>query len=137
MSNQVEKQIVEEGPRNAVVRVSMVLDTNDVNLVSFIKPSDFTNNDIGMTLTGFRMDAVIFSVGQVLDVILAWNSSTPQLMLPLSRSGKIDATPDGGYVPNTALGGYGGSINIKTAGFPAGTIQVVSLLLRLVKLYRV
>ncbi|SRR5258708_2915247 len=137
MANLVEKQIIEEGPRNAVVKVSGVLDTGDINLVSFITPANFSNNDKGLTLTGFRVDAVIYSVGQVLDIILLWNGSVPQQILPLARAGKIDATPDGGFVPDTTRGGYDGSINIKSSGFPAGTTQVFSLLLRLVKLYRV
>src|SRR5258706_12559184 len=137
MANQVEKQIVEEGPRNAVVKISGVLDSSDVNLVSFISPNDFSNNDIGLELFGFRVDEVIFSVGQVIDVILAWNASVPQLILPLARSGKIDATPDGGFIPDSTRGGYDGTINITTKGFPAGTVQVFSLLIRLVKLYEV
>ena len=138
MANQVEKQIIEEGPRNAVVKVSGVLDTSDINLVSFISFADFINNDAhGLRPVGFRLDAVIYSVGQVLDIILAWNGSVPQLILPLARSGKIDATPDGGFVPDQTKGGYDGSINVSSKGFPAGTVQVFSLLIRLVKLYKV
>ena len=137
MANQVEKQIVEEGPRNAVVKISGVLDTSDIGLVSFISPSDFSNNDIGLKLFGFRVDAVIFSTGQVIDVILAWNGALPQLILPLARSGKIDATPDGGFIPDNTRTGYDGTINLSTRGFPAGSVQVFSLLIRLVKLYKV
>lgn len=138
MANQVEKQIIEEGPRNAVVKVTGVLDTSDINLVSFISATDFSNNDAhGLRLVGFRLDAVIYSVGQVLDIILAWNGSVPQLIVPLARSGKIDATADGGFVPDQTKGGYDGSINISSKQFPAGTTQVFSLLIRLVKLYKV
>jgi len=121
-----------------VVKVSGVLDTSDINLVSFISASDFINNDAhGLRLVGFRLDAVIYSVGQVLDIILAWNGSVPQLILPLARSGKIDATPDGGFVPDQTKVGYDGSINISSKQYPAGTTQVFSLLIRLVKLYKV
>ena len=135
MANLIERQIVQEGPRNAIVKVAMVLDTIDVNLVSFIKPSDFSNNDVRMTLTGFRVDEVIYSLGQVIDVALSWNGSVPQLILPLARSGKVDAWADGGFVPDKTRDGYDGSINIKTTGYPAGTVQNLSLLIRLIKLY--
>src|SRR5690349_15987717 len=137
MANSVERQIVEEGPRNAVVKVTGVLDTSDINLVSFIKKSDFSNNDRGMNLSGFRLDAVLYSIGQVLDIALYWNSNSPQQIVPLARAGKIDATGDGGFIPDSGRSGYDGSINIKSTGFPAGTVQNFTLLLRLVKLYTV
>jgi hypothetical protein len=136
MANLVEKQILEEGPRNAMVKVAMVLDTANVNLVSYIKPSDFTNNDTRQVLTGFRVDEVLYSTGQVIDVVVSWNGATPQLIVPLARSGKIDLWMDGGAIPDTTRDGYDGSINISTSGFPAGTVQNVTLNLRMVKLYR-
>ena len=136
--NLVEKQIVEEGPRNAIVKVAAVLDTSDINLVSFIKPIDFRSNDVRLNLTGFRVDEVIYSLGQVIDVVLSWNGAIPQLITPLARSGRIDAWMDGGFVPDTTRDGYDGSINIKTTGYPAGgAVQNLSLLIRLVKLYSV
>lgn len=137
MANVVEKQIVEEGPRNAIVKVSGVIDTSDVNLVSFIAPGNFTNNDSRLRLTGFRVDEVVYSIGQVIDMQLAWNGGTPQQILMLSRSGKFDLWADGGLVPDTTRAGYDGSINIKSVGYPAGTVQEFTLLLRLVKLYSV
>lgn len=136
MANLVEKEILEEGWRNAVVKVAGVLDTSDINLVGYIKPSDFTNNDPVLTLTGFRVDAVMFSIGQVLDLSLCWNSATPQLITPLARSGKIDVTSDGGFIPDNTKTGYDGSLNLKSTGFPAGTVQNFTLTIRLVKLYR-
>ena len=137
MANQIEKLIVEEGPRNAIVRIAAVLDTKDITTegVSFIKLSDFLNNDTRQVLTGLRVDEVIYSLGQTIDVVLSWNGSVPQLILPLARSGRVDAWSDGGFVPDKTRDGYDGSINIKTTGYPAGSIQNLTLLIRLIKLY--
>jgi hypothetical protein len=138
VSNQVDKQIVEEGWRNAVVKVAAVIDSFDLNLVSFIKPSDFTNNDPRAgRLAGFRVDAVMYSVGNLVDVAIFWNGAQPQLITSVARAGKVDATGDGGFLPDQTREGYDGSINIKTAGFPpGGTPQNLNLFLRLVKLYK-
>lgn len=137
MANLVEKQVVEEGYRNAVVKVAGVLDTIDINMVSFISPSDFTNNDPRLKLTGFRLDHATYSLGQVIDLTLAWNGTVPQLIISLARSGRVDATDDGGFIPDTTRAGYDGSLNVKTTGYVAGSVQNLSLLLRLVKLYAV
>lgn len=137
MANLIDKQIVEEGYRNAVIKVTGVLDTSDINLVSFIKPSDFVTNDaMAGVLSGFRFDAVMYSMGQQLDMALYWNGGTPQEITPLARSGKIDATGDGGFLPDTQRSGYDGSINIKSTGYVPGTVQNFTLLIRLVKLYK-
>ena len=137
MAQTIEKQVVEEGYRNAVVKVTGVMDTSDINLVSYIKPLDFTNNDPTARITGLRVDAVMYSLGQVIDVVLYWNSDSPQQILPLARSGKIDAWGEGGFIPDTTRSGYDGSINIKSSGYPPGTVQNITLLIHLVKLYAV
>lgn len=136
MGNIVEKQIVEEGPRNAVVKITGVLDTSDINEVSVIKPLDFSNNDPRAVLKGFRVDTVLYSIGQALDLVLSWNGATPQQITPLARSGKIDVHCDGGFLPDETRTGYDGSLNLVSNGYPAGTIQNFTLTLRLVKLYR-
>lgn len=136
MSNVVEKQILEEGPRNAVVKVTGVLDTSDVNLISFIKLSDFSNNDSRQNLVGLRFDAVNYSLGVQIDLLLSWNGNSPQQITPLSRSGKIDVAGEGGALPDQNRSGYDGSINIKSSGYPAGTVQNFTLILHFVKLYK-
>ena len=137
MANQVEKQIVEEGPRNAIVKVSGVLDTVDINLVSYIRPSDFSNNAVGLVLIGFRVDTVLYSMGQALDMTLSWNGAVPQLIVPLARSGRISAMEEGGFVPDATRGGYDGSLNVKSTGFIPDTVQNFTLVIHLVKLYKV
>ncbi len=137
MPNQFDKQIVEEGYRNAVVKLSGSLDTSDVAEVPAISPADFSNNDPRAgRLTGFRVDHVTYSIGNAIEVLLEWNSNSPQQITPVAGRGKINISDDGGLIPNTLLSGYDGTINLRTSGFAPGiSRQNFTILLRLIKLY--
>lgn len=136
MATVLDKQIIEEGPRNAVVKLTGIVQDGDVHLHPAIQLSDFSNNDIGMRLVGLRVDAVMYSMGQVLDAVLSWNANSPQQITPLAKSGKLDATGDGGFLPDQLRSGYDGNINLDTSNFPPGTTQNYTIFLRLVKLYK-
>lgn len=137
MANQIGKQIIEEGPRNAVVKLTGVLTDGDVSLISVVAPTDFSNNDVRVVLTGFRVDEILYSLSGNLEATLYWNGNSPQVISPVARSGKIDVAGDGGFLPDQLASGYDGSINLVTTGFAAGTTQTYSVTLRLVKLYTV
>ena len=137
MANVLARQILEEGPRNAVVKLTGVLTNSDMSETPAIKLADFGNNDAQAgTLVGLRVDAVIYSMGLGIDLLLAWNGASPQQIMPLAGRGKIDATGDGGMLPNMLLSGYDGSINLYSTGYVPGTTQNFTVLLRLVKLYK-
>ena len=137
MSNILDKQILEEGPRNAVVKLTGVLDSSNMTEAPAIRLSDFINNDAAAgTLIGLRVDAVMYSMGMNIDLLLSWNGATPQQIMPLAGRGKIDVTGDGGMIPNMLNSGYDGSINLYSTGFVPGTVQNFTILLRLVKLYK-
>ena len=72
MANVYDRQVVEEGPRNAVVKLTGVLDSTDASFVPVIALSDFTNNDKNLVLTGFRFDEVEYSISDPLGVTLSW-----------------------------------------------------------------
>lgn len=135
MANATDKQILEEGWRNGVVKLVGTLDSSDVSLPSVIKLSDFGNNDYG-TLWGFRVDEIIFSMSGNLEGRLYWHGNTPKLVSPFSRTGKISVREEGGYQPDPNLSGADGSLDFSTAGFAPGTPQVYSVILHLVKLYK-
>ena len=137
MANILEKQILEEGPRNAVVKLTGTLTTSDVSEVPAIRLTDFINNDAQAgTLVGLRVDAVMYSMGMGINILLSWNSSLPQQIMPLAGRGKIDVTSDGGMIPDQLRSGYDGSINLYSTGFVPGSVQNFTMLLRLVKLYK-
>lgn len=138
MANVIEKQILEEGFRNAVVKISGVLDSSDETRNEFIQLRDFTNNEQRMKLVGLRVDHIDYSLGQVIDVSLTWNADSPQQIAPLSKSGKMNFSDDGGLIPDMNRSGFTGGINFAATGWGTGggAKQNFTILLRFVKLYK-
>jgi hypothetical protein len=134
MANQVDVQIVEEGYRNATVRVTGFLDSGNVSLTPVIAVAQFKANDPNYSkLFGFRVDRLQYAVSPPLVVPLYWNSSSPQLIAVVTDSQKL--TFEKGLIPNTNLTGYDGSINLNTAGYVAGDFLGFTVVLTLAKLY--
>ena len=141
MANSLDMQIAEEGPRNAVVKLTGVLDSGDIVEQSAIAISDFTNNDAQQNLVGFRVDVLEWSISTGLEVLLEWNSLTPKQIYPLAGRGHFVGKNYGGFLPDQTRPGYDGSINLRTTGatsgtFVSGQICNFSIILELVKLYR-
>lgn len=137
MANSIELQITEEGPRNAVVKITGILDSSNESRVEVIDPDDFFNNETRAVLTGFRVDLIEWSISNGLEVNLFWHGNTPQHIYPLAGRGRIYAANYGGFVPDPLRSGYSGGIDLVTAGFTPGTVQNFSIILELVKLYKV
>jgi len=142
MANVTAKQILQDGPRNAIVKLTGTLDTSNVTLTPAISLSDFSANEgTGNTiLSGFRVDLVEWSISSGLEILLEWNSTTPKQIVPIAGRGRLDANPYGGMLPNSALAGYDGNINLKTTGFGSatateGAAQNYSVLIELIKIY--
>lgn len=136
MANTTDKIILEDGPRNAIVRLVGTLDTSNVSLVPAILLSDFVNNDLVWgKLTGLRVDRIDYASGPQLITTLEWNSNSPQMIAALVQSDELDYKNSGGLIPNRLLGGYDGSINLKTKGFIAGNYEAYTVLIKMVKLY--
>lgn len=135
MANQTDLDLIEEGPRNAVVRLAGVLTESDVNLVSVVPLSMFLNNDVRMTLVGLRVDGIDFTISEPLRGVLYWNGGTPQLISAMAQSEELEYRSIGGLLPDRTRTGYDGSINFRTFGFVPGSTQSYTVLLRLVKLY--
>lgn len=131
----LDKQIQEEGWRNAVVRLTGALAMGE-NEISWIKLSDFSNNDpIAGKLVGLRMDCVNYSIGNGMQLQLEWAGDTPQQITDIAGRGCVEAEFGGGLIPNRNNSGYDGSISVRTSGFPPGTVQNFTLVLSMVKLY--
>ena len=90
MANTVERQITLEGQRNVVVKWAGVLDSSDFISVPALAVGDCLYNDPQNALVGFRLDMVEWSISQGLEIVVAWNSSVPQLIVPLAGRGRIN-----------------------------------------------
>lgn len=133
--NSFDRQIMLDGPRNAVVKLTGVLDTSDVVVVSAIALQDFTNNDTRQTLVGFRVDEVEFSISDGIQLLLAWDGLSPQQIFALSGRGCIEGERYGGFTPDQTRDGYNGNINLTSTGFVPGSIKNFTVVVELVKLY--
>ena len=71
-----------------------------------------------------------------IEMLLEWNSLSPQQITPIAGRGRIHAAGYGGMIPNSSKTGYDGNINLKSSGFTVGTVQNFSIMLELVKLYK-
>ncbi|MBV5322726.1 MAG: hypothetical protein JZU60_02690 [Ilumatobacteraceae bacterium] len=133
MANTTYVQVIEDGPRNAVVRVSALLDTSNLASTALVTKALFTNNDVAAgPLRGFRVDKVEFSVGADLSGIIEWEATTPQMVGVFHDSNEVEWAP--GLQPNQAAAGYTGSLLFRTVNWLA-TVRGFTFTLRLIKLY--
>lgn len=134
MANITQKQVLLDGPRNAVVKLTGVLDTADIYVTPAVSLQDFLTNDPNGVLAGLRIDHVQYAIGSGIELLLEWNGSNPQQIAPLAGRGRMDVWADGGWFPNEKLPGYDGSINLRSTGYMTGK-QNYTLTLAMVKLY--
>lgn len=135
MANSLDVKVVEDGRRNAVVKIVGVADTSDIIQTPAVSLSQFTNNDVGVTLNGFRLVETDFAVSNMFVVLLDWNGNTTQPMCALADSGEIDGRRHGGYGPDRTVSGYDGNINLTTRGFIPGNVYAFTIILRMTKMY--
>jgi hypothetical protein len=142
MANQYATQIIEDGWRNAIAKVTGILDTSDASIEPAIALGDFTNNDVLLgTLVGFRIDHIWHSIGDGIEVSVHWAASPNDiLIMALAGRGKETFDVVGGLQPPIKQVGYGGDIHIYTTGFNksnTGTApQNFTILLEMVKIYK-
>lgn len=133
MANVTDVKVVLDGPRNAKVRVSGILDTSNLAATALITKALFTNNDVRMgPLTGFRVNFAKFSVASQIAVVAHWEATTPQLIATFSDANEVCWEP--GLIPDASAPGYTGSILISTVNW-AATVQAFTLTFDLIKLY--
>jgi hypothetical protein len=146
MANSLDIQITEDGERNAVVKLTGVLDSSNIAETPAVELRDFAPRDSSgrQTLVGFRVDLIEYSIGAGIEIQLEWNGTIPQQIFPISGRGRISATNYGGFVPDRTRAGYDGSINLRTKNFIPGVdgmnqpvVQNFTVILELVKLYSV
>lgn len=133
MANVLDSKIILDGPRNAKVRVTGILDTADLLETVAVAVASFTNNDVAAgPLTGFRVNEVEFTVTSGLLAIVEWKATTNQLIGAFADANEVEWEP--GLVPDAAAAGYTGGIVVRTLGW-AAPAQGFTFTLDLIKLY--
>jgi hypothetical protein len=125
MANQLNTQILMDGARNAVVKITGVLDTSNVSSTVVVDPASFSPLP-----TRFRIDHLDYSISDPLEVRLQWDAATPVDILPIAGRGRMSFHNFGGLQNNATS--PTGKINLLTTGYSTGTL-VFSVVLELVK----
>lgn len=131
MANTFTTQILEEGPRNVIMKVTGVLDTSDQALTIAVDVSALNQGGIGPAPEQVRIDSIDYSISDQLAVQLLWDATTDVGILGLTGREDMSFKSIGGLT-NNAGAGKTGDILIKTTGYATGT-QVFSLVLAMVK----
>jgi hypothetical protein len=142
MANKYTFTVLNDGWRNAVVKVTGVLDTADAVLTPAVALSDFTNNDPHPVFCGLAVQHIWHSIGDGLEVQVSWAGLNDQVLFALAGRGRESCTVVGPWQPNQANPGYNGNINIRTTGYGTGEdagmqIQNFTVQLEMIKLYHV
>lgn len=126
MANSVAVQIIEDGARNAIVKLDGILDTSNEAVVTKITPASFSP-----TPTQFRIDRLDYSITQQLGVRLEWHATANVVAAALAGMSDDEYYPFGG-LQNNAGAGKNGAIDLVTTGWASG-VQTYSIVLWLVK----
>lgn len=136
MANALTTQVIIDGPRNTVVKVTGILDTSDLANTVIADPSTLAGIDNTGTLkaAGFRLVGMNYSIQDTLSVTLSWDATTPVVIETLTGRG---ATPPSvqryGGLTNNAGAGKTGKILLSTQGWAAAAVLHFTLLIELVK----
>ena len=130
MANVVTTQIIEDGERNAIVKVTGTLDTADLAGQVIVDCSQLTQGGTAPRPNQVRVDHIDYSISDPLELQLFWDATVPQPLLPLAGRGRMSFWNFGG-LQNNAGAGKTGNITLTTTG-GTGT-QIFSLVLELVK----
>ena len=131
MADAVTSQIIEDGPRRCVVKLTNLSDGTGEAAVLKVDVSALTAHpDLG-ACTGVKIRSVKYDIFGM-SVSLLWDATTDVIALILAGYGKQDFYKTG-IIPNSAGAGKTGDILLTTNGASAG--DTYSVTLDLVKKY--
>ena len=131
MANSFTTQIIQDGPRNTVVKITGILDTSDQALTTAVDMSTLTQGGTALAPSQVRIDFLDYSISDQLEVQLLWDATTDVVIMPLAGRGRLLFQNFAGMQNNSGAGKTG-NILIKTTGWTSGT-QVFMVTLELVK----
>jgi len=130
MANQLTTQLIIDGPRNAIVKVTAVLDTSDQALTTVVDPTTLFYITGGNKPPRVRLNHIDYSISDQLEVQTFWGGTPNQPLLPLAGRGRMSFDDFKG-IPDNATAADG-TIKLQTTGWQSG-IQVFTVTLELIK----
>ncbi len=132
MANATAIQVLLDGPRNAVVKFTGVLDTSDLASMTVVDPALLGGIDNTGTLkaTTLRINKILHNIEDGLSVNLFWDATTPVSIEELTGRANPCYEDFGGLLNNSGAGRTG-KITATTEGWTG--IKSFSLILEMVK----
>ena len=131
MANAYTTQIIVDGPRNAIVKITGILDTSNQAQTLAVDLSTLTQGSTQLKPSAVCIHYIDYSITDQLEVQLSWDATAQQVIMPLAGRGRMSFKDFGG-LQNNAGAGKTGNINILTTGWTSGT-QVFTVVLEMVK----
>lgn len=135
MANAIAVQVLQDGPKNTVVKVTGILDTANATLTTLLDPAlqssiipDWPGQPLPLS---YAIKAVDYNVQTPLIARLWWDATTDVLIDVYTWRYSVDYTPYG-MLQNNSGAGKTGKILIDTLGYTSGTLEF-SLVLWAVK----
>jgi hypothetical protein len=134
MANSVTTQILVDGPRNLVVKLTGILDTADISATSLVTLANLSVlNEAGTLPTRLIIDKISYNVESGLTVNLAWDATTDVVFASLVNSGDDLKFKSFGGLYNTEASGVTGAIMYSTQGWSSGSILSFNVILEMRK----
>jgi hypothetical protein len=131
MANAYATQILVDGPRNAIVKITGILDTSNQALTLAVDLTTLTQGGTQLKPSAVCIHHIDYSLTDQLEVQLSWDATAQAVIMPLAGRGRMSFKDFGG-LQNNAGAGKTGNINILTTGWTSGT-QVFTVVLEMVK----
>ena len=131
MANSVTIQLMEDGPRNCVVKFEGVLDTSDLASTVVVDPATLSQIDsFGNPATQLRIDCIQYTVEDTLSVNLFWDATTPVRIEEFVGRGVQKDYMFGGLTNNAGAGKTGKiTATTTTTGTAPGATNILSFIL--------
>jgi hypothetical protein len=119
MANSVSIQILEDGPRNLIIKLVGIVDTANVAAADLFDPA--ARSKIGLIeglATRFALECVEFSVSAGISLVLYEDATADVPLLTMQQSGEFEFNPP---LINTEASGVTGKIQYATVDYASGS----------------
>jgi len=131
MANVVNTQILADGPRNLIIKITGILDTSDVSVIDLFDPAARTKiGQIEGLANRYAIESITFNIEDTLAVYFYWGATTDELIVALEGRGKVPYDPP---VINTEPTGVTGKIRYATQGWASSAVVSFTIVISLKK----
>jgi hypothetical protein len=131
MANYTNIQLLQDGPRNVIIKLTGILDTSDVAAATLLDPAALSviGQNEGLA-TRLAIKHIKYNIEDTLAVYLYWEATADVLILPLEGRGNL---PFETALTNTEAAGVTGKLKWATQGWAVSGVVSFALEIQLKK----